>query len=382
MRLKPDLAEAHNNLGIVLARHGEPEQAEACYRRAIEIKPDFANAYNNLGIILGHLNRHAEALAAFGEALGHNPQHAEAGYNRSLTWLGLGRWEDGWPGFESHDSLRQRSFRQPRWDGTPLVGRTILLHTEEGMGDTFQFVRFAELVKPQAKTVLLECPPSLVPLLKGCRGIDQIVAKGTRLPPFDVYASLLSLPALLKTTLATLPAKVPYLFADLGLVEVWGRALDHIQAFRIGIAWQSNATSGGDRFRSVPLVEFGPMAAIDGVQLISLQKEHNEQLTDVADRFVVMDLSRQLDGGTGAFMGTAAAMSHLDLVVTCDTAIAHMAGAWACQPGWCCPMPRTGAGSWIGTTARGIRLFGSSGRGSAGIGRRCSAESPRRSRRL
>ena len=245
----------------------------------------------------------------------------------------LGRWEEGWPEFECRDWLRRRSFRQPRWDGTSLAGRTILLHTEQGMGDTFQFVRFAELVKSQAKKVLLECPPSLVPLLKSCRGIDQVIARGTPLPPFDVYASLLSLPALLKTTLATLPAEVPYLFADPELVELCGGVLSRIRAFRIGIAWQGSPTHLGDRFRSVPLVEFGALGAIEGAQLVSLQKENNEQLANVADRFVVLDLGRQLDGGTGAFMGTAAAMKHLDLVVTCDTAVAHLAGALG-MPAW------------------------------------------------
>jgi tetratricopeptide (TPR) repeat protein len=334
VRLKPDFAEAHNNLGIILARQGELEQAEACYRRALEIKPDFANARNNLAITVGDLDRQTEALTAFAEALRLSPNFAEARYNRSLTWLRLGRWEEGWPEFECRESLRQRSFRQPRWDGTPLAGRTILLHTEQGMGDTFQFVRFAELVKQQqAKNVLLECPPALVPLLKSCRGIDRVIARGTPLPSFDVYASLLSLPALLKTTLATLPAKVPYLFADPGLVALWARTLGCIRAFRIGIAWQGSPTHLADRFRSLPLLSFSPVAAIDGVQLISLQKQHHEQMADVADRFVVMDMSRQLDVGAGAFMGTAAAMKHLDLVVTCDTAIAHLAGALG-VPAW------------------------------------------------
>jgi Flp pilus assembly protein TadD len=333
VRLRPAFAEAHNNLGIVLARRGEVEQAEASYRRAIEIKPDLANAHNNLGTILGALNRHAEALASFEDALRHDPRLDEARYNRSLTRLTLGRWEDGWPEFEYRESMRERSFRQPRWDGTSLAGRTILLHTEQGLGDTFQFVRFADPVRQQGGKVLLECPPPMVPLLKGCRSIDRVIARGTPLPPFDVHASLLSLPVLLGTTLETLPAKVPYLFADPGLVERWGVALGRIRAFRIGIAWQGSPTHVADRFRSVPLAEFRPLAAIDGVQLISLQKEHNEELADVADRFVVIDLAQQLDGGSGAFMGTAAAMSHLDLVVTCDTAVAHLAGGMG-VPTW------------------------------------------------
>jgi tetratricopeptide (TPR) repeat protein len=333
LRLNPDLAEAHNNLGIVLAQLGELEQAEACYRRALELKPNLTTARNNLGIAVGNLNRHSEALAAFQEALRDDPKLVEARFNRSLILLRLGHWQEGWLEFESRESLRERAFDKPRWDGSPLAGKTILLHTEQGMGDSLQFVRFAPLVKQQAACVLLECPQALVPLLKNCQGIDRVIPRGTPLPAFDVCASLLSLPALLKTTLTTLPSQVPYLCADPGLVERWGAALGCIRAFRIGIAWQGSPTYSRDRFRSIPLAEFAVLAAIDGVQLISLQKEHAQQLADVAGRFLVIDLGRQLDAGAGAFMGTAAAMKHLDLVVTCDTAVAHLAGSLA-VPAW------------------------------------------------
>ena len=332
VRLKPDLAEAQNNLGLILARRGEAEQADACYRRALEINPGFANAHNNRGIILGTLHRHAEALASFEEALRHNPRLDEARYNRSLTRLALGRWEEGWPEFECRESMRQRSFPQPRWDGTPLAGRTILLHTEQGMGDTFQFVRFAEAVRPQAGRVLLECPPPLVPLLKGCGAIDQVIA-GHALAAVRRPCLAAQPPGAPRDDPGDAAREGPLPLRRTRTGRRWGDALGRIRAFRIGIAWQGNPAYVGDRFRSVPLVEFRPVAAIDNVQLLSLQKEHNEQLADVADRFVVLDLARQLDGGAGAFLGAAAATSHLDLVLTCDTAIAHLAGAMG-VPTW------------------------------------------------
>ena len=276
--------------------------------------------------------------------------------------LRLGLWREGWPDFECRESNRQARFYQSAWDGSRLAARTILLHTEQSPSDTLQFVRFAGLLKPEARQVLLECSPSLAPLLRSCPGIDQVIARGTSLPPFDVSASLLSLPALLKMTPAALPVQVPYLFPDAQLVDRWRSWLDRILGFRIGIVWQGSTSYAGDRSRSLPLAEFAALAEMDGVQLISLETEHTEQLEEVANRFWVINLERQLDKETGSFLDAAAVMKELDLVITADTSLAHLAGRWVCRLGWRCPMLPIGVGCTTGTTAPGILPYGCSGK--------------------
>jgi hypothetical protein len=168
----------------------------------------------------------------------------------------------------------------------------------------------------------------LLRLLASCRGVDQLIAPGDDLPAFDVGASLLSLPGIFHTSLETMPADVPYLFADPGLIEHWRQELGGIAGFKIGIAWQGDPMYRSDRDRSIPVSRFEPLARCSGVRLLSLQKHDGvEQLHEVADRFGVIDLGSRLDEASGAFMDTAAVMMNLDLVVTSDTAIAHLAGA-------------------------------------------------------
>ena len=210
------------------------------------------------------------------------------------------------------------------WDGSPLGERTILLYAEQGFGDTIQFIRYAPLVKQLGGTVLVECQASLVRLFGRTEGIDRLIGQGSPLPAYDVQASLLSLPAILRTTSSTIPAGVPYVIPDDRLVEQWRQELNAVPGFRIGICWQGNAEHKRDRFRSMPLCEFEPLARLDGVQLISLQKgQGTEPLSALGGRFSVIDWTSRLDD----FMDTAALMKSLDLIITADTANAHLAGA-------------------------------------------------------
>jgi len=182
--------------------------------------------------------------------------------------------------------------------------------------------------------VILACQKGLIPLLKTCAGIDEWVAQGETPPEFDVHASLLSLPAILKTTLANVPADVPYLAAEADRVEQWRGELAKLDGFKIGIAWQGNPQYRGDRERSVPLAAFEPIAKVNGVHLISLQKgPGTEQLAEVAPRFSVTDLGSRLDTSGGAFLDTAAVIKGLDLVITINTSLAHLAGALG-APAW------------------------------------------------
>jgi tetratricopeptide (TPR) repeat protein len=338
LRLRPDFAAAHNNLGVVLQGLGLLEQAEARFRQALGLQPDYAEAHNNLGNVLQAQGKLDGALASFEQALRLQPDYADARLNRAQAWLLGGEYERGWPEYEWR--WRCKAFVPPTcppplWDGSPLRGRTILLRAEQGLGDTLQFIRYAVLLKQQGATVVVECQKPLLRLLAGCPGIDRLIAPGDPQPEgVEVQVPLLSVPGLLGTTLANVPAPVPYLHADAGLVEHWAQQLRPLRGFKIGIAWQGNPSYSSDRSRSLPLARFAPLAQIEGVRLISLQKgPGTEQLHEVADQFPVLDLGSRLDVTTGAFMDTAAVMKNLDLIITSDTAIPHLAGALA-VPVW------------------------------------------------
>jgi Flp pilus assembly protein TadD len=371
VRLRPDYGEAYNNLGLALPEAGKPEEAVVLLRQAVRLRPQAAEGPNNLGLALAELGRFAEAEAAYHEALRLNPRYAEAHanlgnaykeqgrtqealacyglalalapdaasarYNRSLALLQAGDYERGWAEYEwrwKRPTMPPRHAHKPRWDGKPLEGRTILLWCEQGLGDAIQFVRYAPLVKARGGSVVLECPPPLRPLFQACAGVDRLVAEGESLPDCDVQAPLLSLPGLLGTTLETVPAAVPYLAAEEARVEQWGRLLRQLPGFKVGIVWQGNPRFPWDRYRSFPLDCLAPpLAAVDGVRLVSLQKGPGvEQLNRLARRFDVAVLPEELDAA-GPFQDTAAVMKGLDLVVTCDTAAAHLAGALG-VPAW------------------------------------------------
>ncbi|HWY88893.1 MAG TPA: hypothetical protein VNX28_19425, partial [Gemmataceae bacterium] len=244
-----------------------------------------------------------------------------------------GEFPEAWTDYEfrrQKSDFVQSHQDRPCWDGAPLDGKTILLHPEQGLGDTIHFIRYAALVKQRGGNVVFECPAALARLLSGVAGIDQLVAAGTPPPPFDVQASLLSLPNIFATTLATVPAAVPYLRADAVLAEHWRNELAPLDGFRIGIAWQGNIQHAGDRYRSFPLRHLEPLARMAGVKLVSLQKgQGTEQLRG---QFPILDLGDRLDAA-GAFLDTAAIMMNLDLVITVDSAVAHLAGALA-VPVW------------------------------------------------
>jgi tetratricopeptide (TPR) repeat protein len=334
VRLRPGAAEGHNNLGLALSDLGRFEEAEAAFHEALRLNPKYAEAHTNLGSAFKEQGRTDEALACYQVALWLQPDSASTHWNRALAWLQAGDFERGWPEYEwrwQRTKTPPRRFPQPAWDGSPLAGRTLLIYMEQGLGDMLQFIRYAALAQPGGR-VVVECPGILRPLFSRCRGIDQLVAEGDPLPPFDVHAPLLSLPRLLKTTLATVPAEVPYLFPDPGRVETWGRRLPPGRDFKIGVAWQGNPHHQWDRHRSFPLAKLAPLAGLPGVRLVSLQKGPGiEQLR--AAPFPVTALAEDLDASGGAFEDTAAVLRHLDLVVTPDTALAHLAGGMG-VPAW------------------------------------------------
>jgi tetratricopeptide (TPR) repeat protein len=331
IRLNPNFAESYYNQGIALAELDRLDDALDSYRQALRLKPDHAGALENTGSVLLNQGKPAEALASFEHALAIDPQAPSVHLARALVRLMMGDYEQAWPDYEWRWKCKEFTpppYSQPLWDGSPLDGRTILLCAEQGLGDTLQMIRYVPLVKERGGTVIVNGPKPLHPLLSRCPAIDRLVEPGAALPEFDVHLSLMSLPFRFGTTLATIPAEVPYLTADPGLVAEWKQKLSGHEGFRVGIAWQGNPGFAADRLRSFPLDLFESLARVEGVQLVSLQKgAGTEQLKELAGRFPVIDLGSALDEASGPFMDTAAVMMNLDLVVTPNTSLAHLAGA-------------------------------------------------------
>ena len=331
LALRPNYAEAYSNLGITFAELERHDEAVECYEHALRLKPRYAAAHSNLGIALNELGRSAEALWNYDQALEIEPNYPDAHMNRALCLLAMGDFESGWRQYEWRWKCKGMSippYKQPLWDGSALNGKTIVLHYEQGLGDTLQFVRYASLVAERGGRVILLCQESLIPLLERCPGVDQLLPKHKCMPPCDTHLPLLSLPHVFGTTLDTVPQTVPYVWADPALVDHWRIKMRKHSGLRVGINWQGNPRYRGDRHRSIPLVHFAPLAQIDDVHLFSLQKNYGlEQLREMNDSFSVVNLGPLLDVDKGAFMDTAAVMMNLDLMITSDTAIAHVAGS-------------------------------------------------------
>ena len=328
VEINPDDADAHSNLGNTLLHQGKPEEAAACCLRALELKADHAVAHNNLGNVMQALGKPDQAIHCYRMALKFSPHYPEPHYNQSLLMLQRGDFEQGVPEYEWRwqcQDYARAALKGTPWDGSTFGGR-VLLHTDQGVGDALQFVRYAPLVKQRAGKVLLRCAEKLIPLFSRCRGIDAVISTKAVLPECEAELHLSSLPHAFQTTLETVPREVPYLFADSQLVEQW-RARLPTDAFKVGIAWQGNPQFKLDSLRSIPLTEFRPLGEVGGVRLISLQKGFGvEQLASIKGDFDVLEHGDELDEAAGAFMDTAAIMMNLDLVVTSDTSIAHLAG--------------------------------------------------------
>ena len=263
--INPQLAGAYLNLAVAL---GEPEQlAEAaeCYQQALRLVPDYVDARHNLSMALMVLGRVVEATEQNEQGLRLQPDYGPGLWQRALLRLLKGEFEGGWQDYEqrwSQPNQSPPSFKQPRWDGSPLAGKTVLVHAEQGLGDTVQFVRYLPMIKERGGTVLFQCQRGLVEICTGMRGIDQLAAVGAPLPPYDVQVALLSLPGIFGTTLATIPAPVPYLRADPGLVNRWAQELAALDGLRVGIVWQGRTQHMADRYRSVPLTRFEPLTRL------------------------------------------------------------------------------------------------------------------------
>jgi Flp pilus assembly protein TadD len=329
IEIDPNNADAHCNLGLTLSDQDHLDAAIIAYRRAVEIRPRFAEAFNNLGTALKDNAQLTEAVGAFDRAIELNPQYAAAHWNRSLAWLLMGDYRRGWPEYEWRRQMpgvrtvAPRKFPQPQWDGSELRGRTIYLYPEQGLGDTLQFVRYAPLVAERGGRVIVEHPPELARLIRGMPGISEFASFEGPLPAFDVHASFLSLPLLFGTEMSSIPARVPYLMPEADLMKQWERRFAALrEGLRVGLVWAGNPNNPLDRGRSIDLREFAPLAEIPGINFWSLQLgEPARQLAPPGLRLI--DWTDDLHD----FADTAALIANLDLVITVETAVAHLAGA-------------------------------------------------------
>lgn len=336
IELRPDYVEAHNNLASALLETGQPDASLDHYQRAIDARPDVPELYNNLGKAHRAAGDVSAAIAAHEKALALKPDDADAHWNLSLMLLLSGQFERGWNEYEWRWAVPEfrpprRNFRQPQWVGQSLKGKRILLHAEQGFGDTIQFCRYATLVAQQGGRVILECPPELHRLLQTLPGVDQLIAAGEPLPEFDFHCPLLSLPRLFRTRLEAIPNVVPYLQADAARTGGWQDRLPlpHDQ-LRVGLVWAGSAANPNDRNRSIPLTTLAPLLKAPDVRFYSLQSGRAaEQARDVAGEFQ----SLVVTDAFADFADTASLIANLDLVISVDTAVAHLAAAMA-VPTW------------------------------------------------
>lgn len=366
IQLKPDYVEAYNHLGVVLNELGRPDKAIENYRKALYLDPNYTEVYNNLGIALKERDKFVEAIACFEQALQREPDFAETHYNlanslrdegrcdvalerynqalrfkpsypealwnKSLTLLLSGNFTEGWEQYRLQRNADLKILTdyhrsgKPRWDGTSFEGKTLLVHYEQGLGDNIQFVRYMPMVKARGGKVIFETLKPLMTLLNGFPGVDELVEYRPNKPcsvEFDVYSSLFDMPNLFGTTQETVPSDIPYIHADPTKAQYWRDKLAGPD-YKVGIVWAGSPTHGHDRYRSCKLAHFAPLTQIDHVRLYALQKgEAIQQIDELAGVIPIGNISGEFKD----LSDTAAAIENLDLVISVDTSVLHLAGA-------------------------------------------------------
>jgi len=328
IEIKPDYAEAYSNRGVALQDLKRLEEALTYYDKAIKIKPDYAEAYSNRGVALQELRQLEEALVYYDKAIAIKPDYAEAYFNKSLALLLSGDLTQGWALYEWRSKyekthLIHRNFSQPIWLGTDsILGKTILLHPDQGLGDTIQFSRYAKLVKSLGARVIMEAPKELLSLLSVLDGVDELIEGGKEMPAFDYHCPLSSLPLAFKTELNNIPSSKAYLYVLPQKREEWAQRLGAKGKSRVGLVWSGNTAHKNDHNRSLMLKQLLPHLP-DGCDYVSLQKEVREVDKEVLEFSGVKHYEDELKD----FTDTAALCESMDLVISVDTSVAHMAAA-------------------------------------------------------
>lgn len=328
LSIDPEYAQAHNNLGMLYLTQGLFPESVLEFNRAVQLAPDLAMAYFNMGIALKEMNQLAGAIAAHRQATAISPDFVEAHVNLAIALLLEGQLAEGFTEYEWRlrpEFTPSRRFDRPLWNGLIDAEGTLLVHTEQGYGDVIQFVRYLPFIAAEGMRVILQCPAELQGLLQGVEGVSMTYSFDDALPDFDAHIPLLSLPHLFKTDLSKIPANVPYLFASFEKSQAWGERLAALgDTIKIGLRWAGNPNNTHDSGRSCPLALFEALAGMPQVTFVSLQNSPLTALEKVsAERLGLVDVSADLRD----FSDTAALVSRLDLVISVDTAVLHLAGA-------------------------------------------------------
>lgn len=335
LQLRPGYAQAWSNRGVLLKRMGRLPEALQSYERALTLEPEFLDAMVNCSTLLKEMMDLEASMALNRRALVVQPDNAGAHLNLAICHLLRGEFTEGFAHYEWRWKTEQlqgavRPFAQPLWTGAqPLAGKTLLLHAEQGLGDTVQFCRYARLLQARGARVLMEVQAPLLPLLRSLAGVDAWLRQGDALPPFDFHCPLLSLPLALGTTPDTVPAGNPYLFADTALAQDWGQRLGPATRRRVGLVWSGRPEHKNDHNRSIPLQALRRLGACE-VDLHCLQKEF--RAADLALDPQAMGIRLWADQLL-SFADTAALITHMDLVIAVDTSVAHVAAALG-KPVW------------------------------------------------
>jgi len=336
--LNPASPGLYVDLGGIYYQQEEFQKALSCCRMALSLDPVHVDAYYNLGITLEVLGRFEEAIAAYSQALSINPDHGDATWNRALSFLLLGNFENGWKGYENRIHISDwkdcypYKHGLPKWNGTSFTGKKLYVHDEQGIGDTFQFIRYLPMVKDRGGTVIFETSKQLFGLLMDFDGIDRLVERLPNGEPevrCDCYIPLLSLPRIFGTAESTIPCKVPYLFADDQKVRYWQDKVPG-PGFKVGIVWRGNPKHKKDKSRSCALKYFSKLCTIPNIRIFGIQKgEAAKELNQVPGNTLEINLGPELDD----FTDTAGLIANLDLVISVDTSVAHLVGAMG-KPVW------------------------------------------------
>lgn len=336
LEIEPNNLEALLGLGNIFSINQQFEKALGNYQKMLELLPEESSIRYNIAYTLKRLGHIEKSIAMYNSVIEKKPDYAEAHFGLGLAYLVSENFELGWQEYEwrwKRTSSKPRNLSKPQWDGSDICGKTIVIHAEQGLGDTFQFIRYARVLKEQGATVIAAVQDQLIPLLSFCPYIDIVLSLWSQFPPYDVHAPLMTLPLIMKTTIDTIPsADTPYLFAKQKLIEHWHKQLENNTDFKIGICWQGNK-SYQSRFlkaavaaKSIHLSLFEPIASIPGVTMYSLQQINGTEQLKELHSFSIVTFDKHFDKDNGRFMDTAALMKNLDLIITIDTSIAHLAG--------------------------------------------------------
>ncbi|WP_243370219.1 tetratricopeptide repeat protein [Geotalea sp. SG265] len=327
--LDPENAEPWNNLAVVVQMAGDLEKAAELFRKAIALDPLYAEAWYNLGFALEEQRNWSDAMTCNRRAILLRHDYAEAHFNLALLLLLTGSFREGWQEYEwrwvtKGFSTPRRYFTQLQWDGSPFPGRTLLVHMEQGFGDIIQFIRYIPLVAGLGGKVVVAGPTELKGLLARVDGVERVLVDGDAWPEFHLHIPLMSLPLILGTELETIPGKVPYLQPEQEEVKEWARRLENDRAFKVGLVWSGRLNTEKNRRRACSLEDFGPLFTVAGISWYALQMgDGKEQLEAVPFGGQIRDLTYLI----ADFADTAALIANLDLVISIDTSVCHLAGA-------------------------------------------------------